>query len=60
MARTPKFRGSNCKTDCGGHRAGFKYASGGGRKRSPQSPSFNKGMKIAVKATKARTKRKKR
>ena len=60
MARAPKFRGSACSRDCGGHRAGFKYASGGGRKRSPQSPSFNKGMKIAVKATKARTKRKKR
>lgn len=55
-----KFRGSTCKTDCGGHRAGFKYATGGGGKKSPHSPSFNKGMKIAVKAIKARKKRKKK
>jgi hypothetical protein len=54
-----KFRGSDCLTSaCGGHRAGFKYATGGGGKKSPHSPSFNKGMKIAVKATKARNKRK--
>ncbi len=60
MAKRPKFRGSNCKTDCGGHRAGFKYKTAGGGKPSPHSPSFNKGMKIAVKATKARAKRKRR
>lgn len=55
-----KFRGSTCTADCGGHKQGFKYATGGGGKPSPHSPSFNKGMKIAVKATKARTKRKKK
>tara|TARA_R110001606_G_scaffold194631_1_gene342353 strand:- start:4152 stop:4334 length:183 start_codon:yes stop_codon:yes gene_type:complete len=58
MAKGPKFRGSSCSKDCGGHKAGFKYATGGGGKKSPASPSFNKGMKIAVKATKARNKRK--
>ena len=41
-----KFRGSACLTDCGGHRAGFRYARSGGRKRSPYSNSFNKGMGI--------------
>ena len=41
-----KFRGSVCKTDCGGHRAGFRYARSGGRTRSPHSNSFNKGMGI--------------
>lgn len=55
-----KFRASDCSVDCGGHKAGFAYATSGGGKKSPHSPSFNKGMKIAVKATKARNKRKKK
>jgi len=42
-----KFRGSMCLTNCGGHRAGFRYARSGGGIRSPHSPSFNKGMGIA-------------
>ena len=41
-----RFRGSTCKTNCGGHRAGFNYARRGGSKRSPNSNSFNKGMGI--------------
>jgi hypothetical protein len=55
-----KFRGSNCKVDCGGHRAGFRYAERGGRKRSPHSPSFNRGMKIGQKAVKARRQRRRK
>tara|TARA_R100000951_G_scaffold7923_1_gene7276 strand:+ start:262 stop:588 length:327 start_codon:yes stop_codon:yes gene_type:complete len=43
-----KFKGSQCLTgDCGGHRAGFKYANQGGGLPSKYSPSFNNGMKIA-------------
>lgn len=53
-----KFRGANCITDCGGHRAGFRYAERGGRKRAKRSPSFNRGMRIGIKAVKARRSRK--
>lgn len=43
-----KFKGSQCLTgECGGHRAGFKYANNGGGLPSRFSPSFNNGMKIA-------------
>lgn len=55
-----KFRGSQCKTDCGGHRAGMEYYLKGGRKKSRTSSSFNKGMKIGIKAAKAKAKRGKR
>lgn len=55
-----KFRGSKCLKDCGGHRAGYSYYMGGGRKKNPKAPSFNKGMKIGVKALKARNKRKRK
>lgn len=54
-----KFRNSRCLTDCGGHRAGYRYATGGGRTPSKYSPSFNKGMRIGMKAVKARSKHKK-
>ncbi len=43
----PKFKGSQCLTDCSGHRAGFRYANSGGSLPSRYSPSFNNGMKIA-------------
>jgi len=55
-----KFRGSSCLKDCSGHRAGYSYYMSGGRKRNPKAPSFNKGMKIGVKALKARAKRKRK
>jgi len=55
-----KFRNSSCKTDCGGHRAGYKYATTGGRKPSKYSSSFNKGMKMGIKASKMRATRKKK
>lgn len=55
-----KFRGSVCKSDCGGHRAGFRYARSGGRKRSPYSSSFNKGMGIQRGTYKPRIVKKKR
>jgi len=42
-----KFKGSQCTVDCGGHRAGFRYANSGGSLPSRYSPSFNNGMKIA-------------
>lgn len=41
-----KFRGSVCKGNCSGHRAGFRYARSGGRSSSPYSSSFNKGLGI--------------
>ena len=45
-----KFKGSQCLTgDCGGHRAGFKYANQGGGLPSKYSPSFNNGMKMIQK-----------
>lgn len=44
-----KFRGlSTCKTDCSGHRAGYRYARGGGTTPAKRSSSFNNGMKIAL------------
>lgn len=47
MATGPKkFRGSVCKTDCSGHRAGYRYAMRGGATPSPHSSSFNSGMRI--------------
>ena len=39
-----KYKGSQCKTNCSGHRAGARYHRSGGRTPSPHSPSFNKGM----------------
>lgn len=55
-----KFRGSVCKADCGGHRAGFAYARKGGTKRSPHSSSFNKGMGIQKGTYKPRLVKKRR
>ena len=55
-----KYRGASCTVDCGGHRAGFAYGTRGGRKPAPRSPSFNRGLKMAVKAAKARANRKRR
>jgi len=42
------FKGSVCKTNCGGHRAGWNYAKRGGQQFS-RSRSFNNGMKIYLK-----------
>jgi len=43
-----KYYGSECKTgNCGGHKAGYRYAKGGGRMLTRSSSSFNKGMRIA-------------
>jgi hypothetical protein len=55
-----KFRGSQCKTDCSGHRAGLNYYLKGGRKKSRTSSSFNRGMKIGIKAAKAKAKRRRK
>jgi len=41
------YYGSTCKGDCSGHRKGASYVRKGGRKLSPHSASFNKGMRIA-------------
>jgi|TARA_R110000744_G_C19296426_1_gene555232 hypothetical protein len=41
------YKGSPCKANCGGHRAGARYARGGGAMPSSSSSSFNNGMKIA-------------
>ena len=41
------YKGSPCKVNCGGHRAGAAYARRGGQTPSGSSSSFNNGMKIA-------------
>ena len=41
------YYGARCTQDCGGHRAGYRYAKGGGRVLTRSSPSFNGGMRIA-------------
>jgi hypothetical protein len=48
-----KYRGSQCLGDCGGHRAGARYARSGGRTLTRSSPSFNKGMRIEQKRMKS-------
>jgi hypothetical protein len=47
MASRRMYKGSPCTKDCGGHRAGARYARSGGSTPSRKSPSFNKGMRIA-------------
>jgi hypothetical protein len=44
-----KFLGSECTTDCSGHRAGYNWSKqrGGVGGMSPWSPSFNKGAALA-------------
>jgi len=47
------FLGSECTSDCSGHRAGYDWSSRKGNRSgtSPYSPSFNKGanLRAAVK-----------
>jgi hypothetical protein len=51
MATGPKkYRGSICKGDCSGHRAGYRYAKAGGVTPSPHSSSFNNGLAIGQRA----------
>ena len=52
-----KYRGSPCRGDCGGHRAGARYARSGGRSLSRSSPSFNNGMRIVQKDMKKKGQR---
>jgi len=40
------YRGSPCKGNCSGHRAGARYARMGGRTLTFSSSSFNNGMRI--------------
>lgn len=49
-----KYRGSTCKGNCAGHRAGARYARSGGRTLTRSSPSFNSGMRIAQRDLKRR------
>jgi len=51
------YQGSQCKTDCGGHRAGASYARRGGRTLTSSSSSFNKGMRIIQRRLKSGGKR---
>ena len=51
------YKGSPCKGDCSGHKAGARYARRGGRSLTFSSPSFNKGMRLQQKAFKAKGKR---
>ena len=52
-----KYRGSQCKGNCDGHRAGARYARGGGRTLTRSSSSFNSGMRITQRDLKARGQR---
>ena len=53
MAKKPvTYYGMRCKEDCGGHRAGKRYAMNGGRALTRSSGSFNEGMRIAQKQLK--------
>jgi len=53
MAKKPvTYYGMRCKSDCGGHRAGKRYAMNGGRALTRSSSSFNEGMRIAQKQLK--------
>lgn len=47
-----KYKGSQCKTDCSGHRAGARYTRGGGRTLTRSSSSFNNGMRLEQKSLK--------
>jgi hypothetical protein len=49
-----KYRGSQCKGNCAGHRAGARYARGGGRTLTRSSSSFNSGMRITQRDLKGR------
>ena len=51
------YRGSPCKGDCSGHRAGARYARRGGRSLTRSSPSLNNGMRIEQQAMKKKGKR---
>ena len=51
------YKGSPCKGDCSGHRAGARYARMGGRTLTRSSSSFNNGMRIEQKRLKAQGKR---
>ena len=46
------YKGSPCKTDCSGHRAGARYVRGGGRSLTRSPSSFNSGMRLEQKALK--------
>jgi hypothetical protein len=51
------YYGSQCKTNCAGHRAGASYVRRGGRSLTRSSSSFNNGMRIQQKRTKQKGKR---
>lgn len=46
------YKGSQCKTDCSGHRAGARYTRAGGRTLTRSSSSFNNGMRLEQQALK--------
>jgi len=46
------YGGSQCKTNCAGHRAGAAYVRRGGRSLTRSSSSFNNGMRIQQKRAK--------
>jgi len=52
-----KYGGSQCKTNCAGHKAGAAYVRRGGRSLTRSSSSFNNGMKIQQKRLKKKGKR---
>ena len=51
------YKGSPCKGDCSGHKAGARYARRGGRSLTFSSSSFNNGMRLQQKSYKAAGKR---
>lgn len=48
------YRGSPCKIDCSGHRAGARYFRQGGRSLTRSSSSFNNGMRVGQRLGKRR------
>ncbi len=60
MASRRIYKGSPCKDNCGGHRAGAAYARSGGTTRPhSNAKSFRNGMAIANGTFKRPKKRKK-
>ena len=51
------YKGSPCKGDCSGHKAGARYARQGGRSLTFSSSSFNNGMRIQQQSFKKAGKR---
>jgi len=59
MASKRLYKGSPCKHDCGGHKAGARYVRSGGSKPSPNSVAQTKLKKKGTRSRLSVTKRSK-